>query len=581
MSALRISPDLSLPLDVVTDTIGVIAVKGSGKSYTFMVMAEEMVRSGAPVVIVDVVGVCWGLRVSADGKGEGLPVIVLGGEHGDLPLDPNAGRVLAEFAASERRSIVLDVSAFDTKADQIRFVTAFMSRLYEVNREPLHVMIDEADEFAPQKPFGEETRLVRAMEILVRRGRARGLGITMVTQRPAVLNKNVLTMCGTLIIGRTVAPQDRKAIGEWVDANGTDEQKKTLYASLATLPTSDKWVWTPLTGIFKRVRIRTRETFDSSATPKLGAVRLVPRKLAPVDLDALKTRIAATIEKAEADDPKKLRARIVDLTRELAKQQPATRVERVEVEKIVRDEELVSLLGQVHADVRRIEDQLAAATLRAHMPPAPKTSEGQPARAPMVVARSNGVDLASSRTAPPRNAASSRTTNGTSAPSRSPTRSEGSDSTLGAGERKILTALAQHPDGLTRTQIALLTGYSSSGGRFANLLGALRSGDCLLGEGEGPLRITKKGEEVLGPYDVLPTGRDLFDYWKHRVGKTEGAVLDELRSVHPRALDRIALANRIGKAADGGRYNNVLGYLRTLNLIAGKGEIRLSEELVG
>ena len=31
------------------------------------------------------------------------------------------------------------------------------------------------------------------MEDLVRRGRARGLGITLITQRPAVLNKDVLT----------------------------------------------------------------------------------------------------------------------------------------------------------------------------------------------------------------------------------------------------------------------------------------------------------------------------------------------------------------------------------------------------
>lgn len=118
--ALRISPDMALPLDAITDTIGILAVKGSGKSYTFMVMAEEMVRSGAPVIIIDVVGVCWGLRTSADGKGEGLPIAVLGGEHADLPLDTNAGRVLAEFAAAERRSLVLDVSSFETKADQIR-----------------------------------------------------------------------------------------------------------------------------------------------------------------------------------------------------------------------------------------------------------------------------------------------------------------------------------------------------------------------------------------------------------------------------------------------------------------------------
>jgi hypothetical protein len=37
--------------------------------------------------MVDSVGVWWGLHSSADGQHEGLPMVVMGGEHGDVPLD--------------------------------------------------------------------------------------------------------------------------------------------------------------------------------------------------------------------------------------------------------------------------------------------------------------------------------------------------------------------------------------------------------------------------------------------------------------------------------------------------------------
>lgn len=567
--ALRIADNFTLPIEAVTDTIGILAVKGSGKSYTFMVMAEEMARSGAPVIIVDVVGVCWGLRASADGRGEGLPIVVLGGERGDLPLDPNAGRVLAEFAAAERRSIVLDVSAFETKADQIRFVTAFVQRLYEVNREPIHVMIDEADEFIPQKPFGEETRMVRAFEVLVRRGRARGIGITMVTQRPAVLNKNVLTMVGTLVVGRIVAPQDRKAIAEWVDAHGTEEQKATLWKSLAALPTSDKWIWSPLAGIFARVRIRARETYDSSATPKLGAVRVQPQQLAPVDLDALRSRIASTIEKAQADDPKVLRAKIAELERQLVTRTPEVRIEEriVEVsrvnEQMLQDffeagrifQQIIPMVSGM--DVRVLNS--ARALREAHE----KTSDTA-VRAPMVAAREHGGDERASRRAePPKSAAPARGT-----------------TTLGGGERKILTALAQYPRGRTKIQVALLTGYAHNGGGFSNYLSSLRGRGLLEGDG-GCLRITPAGKRELGDYTPLPTGRALLEHWKSQLDKAPRMILEELAAVYPRTLRKDAVASRTGYDANGGGFNNALSRLRTLELISGRGEMRASEELVG
>src|SRR5579884_749848 len=153
--------------------------------------------------------------------------------------------------------------------------------------------------------------MLGAIEDIVRRGRARGLGVSLVTQRSAVLNKDVLTQVEVLVALRTIAPQDRGAIDEWIKVHGTPEQREELMSSLPSLPIGTAWFWSPgWLGIFQRVRVRKRETFDSSATPEVGKKIQTPKQLAQVDLEQLRGRLAATIEKAKADDPRELKRQL-------------------------------------------------------------------------------------------------------------------------------------------------------------------------------------------------------------------------------------------------------------------------------
>ncbi len=213
MATLKIADNLNLPLDAVTQTFGVLAKRGVGKTYTAAVFVEELLKAGRQVVVVDPIGVWFGLRSSADGKHAGLPIIVMGGDHGDVPLEVTAGSTIAEFITEQKASVVLDLSRF-RKGEQVRFMTDFAETLYHRNRDPLMLVVDEADAYAPQRPQKGEERLLGAMEDLVRRGRARGLGVMLVTQRAAVLNKNVLTQVEVLVVLRTIAPQDREAISD-------------------------------------------------------------------------------------------------------------------------------------------------------------------------------------------------------------------------------------------------------------------------------------------------------------------------------------------------------------------------------
>lgn len=70
MVELRLSEDedFALPATTVTETLAIIAKRGAGKTYTGAVLVEEMIGAGLPVVVVDPVGVWWGLRVDAAGS---------------------------------------------------------------------------------------------------------------------------------------------------------------------------------------------------------------------------------------------------------------------------------------------------------------------------------------------------------------------------------------------------------------------------------------------------------------------------------------------------------------------------------
>ena len=54
---LHIAPDLELPLDAVTQTFGILAMRGAGKTNLARVMAEEMFAARLPFVAVDPVAI--------------------------------------------------------------------------------------------------------------------------------------------------------------------------------------------------------------------------------------------------------------------------------------------------------------------------------------------------------------------------------------------------------------------------------------------------------------------------------------------------------------------------------------------
>lgn len=160
---LVLSKDLSLPLGAVTETFAIIANRGAGKSSTARVLAEEIHAAGQPVIVLNPKGDWYGIRSSSTGRRAGLPFIILGGDHGDIPLAPESGGLVAETLVAARASAILDLSAL-SKTRARRFAQDFAEALYKVSREPVHVVIDEADVLVPQRASADTMRLLGAME---------------------------------------------------------------------------------------------------------------------------------------------------------------------------------------------------------------------------------------------------------------------------------------------------------------------------------------------------------------------------------------------------------------------------------
>jgi len=578
MKEIKLSKDLSLPIDTVTQSIGILAKKRSGKSYCARKLAEGIFNTGQQLCIVDPKGDWWGIRFNKEGKGAGLPIIILGGERGDLPLEVNGGSLVAKLLVEERVSILLDLSLL-RKYEVATFMTAFMEDLYRLKaqekyRTPLMLLIDEADAIAPQKPQPNEARMLGAAEDIVRRGGQRGIGCTMITQRSAVLNKNVLTQIQLLICLRTISPQDLGALDEWIQVHGERDQRKTLMESLPSLPIGDAWLWSPgwpdEKGIFQRTHIGEITTYDSGATPKAGQKRSDPRGMAHVDLDSLRNQMAETMEKAKASDPKELKKRIAELEREL-KSKPEVKAEvKTKEVPVISDKQVASLEKLLDRSFNEFHEHGVALNAVANTI---TTGLRDLRNAIQVIAEFHKKSQSEFKPAVAQifNEQKLRKVQ-----EKVTTEFIQDQLSISKCERAILQVLATRKGkNTTRPQLGILSGYSSTSGSFSNSLSSLRTKNLITGS--DPLSITEDGLAVAGDYEEMPTGKDLQSYWYSKLGKAEQTILKVLIDAGGEFLNKEVIGDRSGYSSASGSFSNSLSKLRTLQLIEGSKIIKAAD----
>jgi len=248
---------------------------------------------GRRICVVDPLGVWWGLRAGADGGDMGgYPVVVFGGRHADIALDDGMGAALGRLLGTHPLACVVDLSELGSSGARRLFMTAFAKALHEANTEPLHLVLDEADLWAPQRAQPDGQELLGQIEEIVRRGRVRGFVPWLITQRPAVLHKDVLSQADILLSMKLTSSQDREAVGRWIEGQADRGEGRRILAELPQLGRGEGTLWAPSDRVLARVQFPLIRTFDSSRTPQRNESVATPRTLAAVDVSALAVALA-------------------------------------------------------------------------------------------------------------------------------------------------------------------------------------------------------------------------------------------------------------------------------------------------
>lgn len=538
-----------IPKEALDDRLAFVGTAGSGKTYNAGSCVERLLASKARAVVIDPLGVWWGLRLKADGvTASGFDIPIFGGLHGDLALTEHAGALIGETVAGMAESCIIDLSQIGTKAGERRFMLAFLTALYRgTNDTQLHLIVDEADMWAPQRLLdkeGEAAKLLGMMETVVRRGRVRGFIPWLITQRPAVLSKDVLSQADGMIAFKLTASQDRDAIGAWIEGQADQKEGKAILASLPSLERGRGVVWIPTRRVLETATFPLKVTFDSSRTPKRGEKKH-DTTLRPLDLGKLKDRLSKVETETKANDPKALKAEIAALKREAAAKQPAAAAVDPEAEKRAFAAGVREYQGRIVPAFAALQNAWATYE-KAH------TTLGA-AIENFEITASVVLEYRAPPAAKP--AAAVRTVRAAAAPL---VKANGQ---FNGPQHRVLRSLAMWKalghDSPSREMVAAAAGYSPSSGGFNNLLGGLATAGAIGKPMPGHINLLMAVDEM-SPEE----GRDMLLGY---LNNPQRKLVDALNGAGD--LSREELGQRTDYSATSGGFNNLIGSLSTLGLL--------------
>ncbi len=248
---LQISDGVSLNAQLVMTGRGcIIGQSGSGKSFLMGIIAEQLLGLGLPFCIIDTEGEYASLK-----SGSAKAIIVGGGE-ADVPLDVDLEQL---FRTSVTNSVplILDMSDTVEKAAAVYKALDALYLVEEEMRRPYLVLIEEADKLAPQVVHQK----INIIEELSVRGRKRGIGLIVATQRPSNISKNVLSQCSYGFVGKLTIENDLSAINQLFSGRSALDE-------IVNLETGE---FMPFGIDYKqRFRVRYRDSFHMGGTPQIG-----------------------------------------------------------------------------------------------------------------------------------------------------------------------------------------------------------------------------------------------------------------------------------------------------------------------
>jgi hypothetical protein len=248
--------------ELVTGRTCIIAQSGAGKSWSIAVLCERLCRENIGFCLIDTEGEYFSLK-------DKFPVLWIGtDEQCDHDIETVNLRDVMTQAVKCGTAVIFDVS----ETDMQERVSKLANVIYDIESElriPYLLIVEEADKFIPQSKES-----LKKIEEISRRGRKRGLGLLVATQRPALVTKHVLSQCNNQIIGKLSIENDLRAVDLFFGSRKELEE-------LASLNPGEFFVMGRLVREKTKMRFGNRETKHRGLTPQLSQRPKVKQEIKP------------------------------------------------------------------------------------------------------------------------------------------------------------------------------------------------------------------------------------------------------------------------------------------------------------
>ncbi|MGM5481286.1 MAG: ATP-binding protein [Nanobdellota archaeon] len=173
----------------------------------------------------------------------------------DMNLFSEAPTPFHELISSGTCSI-LNLKGIDPEIQDI-IVYKLAKDLFDARKRntipPFFLVVEEAHNYCPERSFGEK-KSSKILRTIASEGRKFGLGMCVVSQRPARVDKSVISQCSTQLIMKVTNPNDVKAISNSVEGLTANTEKEMQDISIGTT------LITGVTEVPLFVRVRPRKS---------------------------------------------------------------------------------------------------------------------------------------------------------------------------------------------------------------------------------------------------------------------------------------------------------------------------------
>lgn len=508
---INLAPDLLLNSKrLLGQRLIIQGASGAGKSRTLRKILESLPDTYQQIII-DVEDEFHTLRT------EDRPYAILGGEYADADgLEDMDVRALAPAILELRANTILQINDLPLSSkedyDQRQFIADFIAGAMAAPRKlwrPTVFVLDESHRYAPEK--GDGASLAPIVNLCTA-GRKRSFSALFATQRFSMISKDVLGQCPNKMIGRCDQALDVRAAADVLGFTPRSNDAATLYA----LQPGEMWTIGPaFGGEASRHRITPSETVE----PEPGAEN------APAPPPEAVARALAALPRKEAQEAEFIAPGIKADAAEVSVRIEAARQDGFQKGRLAGlDEGRSDGYRAALANMRsRIDDEFAGLgekreAIAIRPPPAPQTQAINPP--------------------------------------------EG----LTTPQMTVLEALwfwLRHGHKTpTRAQVAAVCGWKATSGHLKNVLGALRTEGLVDYPEAGRVSLTVDASKISVPFNDA----SLRDRLNTIFSTPQRSVFDAIAE-QTAPMDRVQLAGLLNWSPASGHLKNVLGSLRTLELI--------------